>query len=240
MRFIRTVGSVSLLFLFVFALPTWAIDVDTIIQKHIEAIGGKDLISKIQAIRIEGKGSFQGIEAPMTVYQKRPNKVRLEMSIQGMTFVQASNGIEAWWINPFLGKNEPALMPEEQGKNFRENADFISPFLYVKERGYTVKFEGEDDLEGTPVYKVSIKRNDIVEYHYFDKETFLDLKQEVTQKMMDKEVTVENVFGDFNTYDGLVIPTSIETRMNGQTTMFFIVQKVEINPEIDDSIFNMP
>ncbi len=38
---------------------------------------------------------------------KRPNKMRIEFTIQGMTGVQAYDGKTGWSVMPFLGKNDP-------------------------------------------------------------------------------------------------------------------------------------
>jgi outer membrane lipoprotein-sorting protein len=51
---------------------------------------------------------------------------------------------------------------------------------------------------------------------------------------------VENFFGDYKEFSGVMMPTSLETRMNDQVGATIQFEAVEINVEVDDSIFKLP
>ncbi len=177
----------------------WAQTADEIIEKHLQAMGGKDKLKAVQSERLTGKMVMgQGMEAPFTLEMSRPNKMRMEFTFQGMTGVQAFDGKTGWSVMPFMGKTDPEAMPEEEVKRMQEQADMDGLFLDYKEHGRTVELMGKEELEGTPVYKLKVtqKSGDVV-YAYIDAEQFLQLKQAGKTKVRGQEIESETIFGDF-------------------------------------------
>ncbi len=221
----------------------WAQTADEIIEKHLQAMGGKDKLKAVQAERITGKMVMgQGMEAPFTMEMARPNKMRMEFTIQGMTGIQAFDGTTGWSVMPFMGKTEPEAMPAEDAKRMEEQADIDGLLLDYKEKGRQVEYVGKEDLEGTPVHKLKVtQKNGDVVYVYIDAEQFLQLKQAGKTKIRGQEVESETLFGDFKTVDGLVVPHSIEQKAVGMPSgMVMTISKVEINPSLAETRFAMP
>lgn len=221
----------------------WAQTADEIIDKHLQALGGKDKLKAVQSQRMTGKMVMgQGMEAPFILETVRPNKMRIEFTIQGMTGIQAFDGKNGWAVMPFLGKTEPEAMPEEERQAMEEQADIDGLLMDYKEEGRQVEYAGKEDLEGTPVHKLKVTlKNGDISYVYIDAEQFLQLKMVGKRKIRGQEVESEILFGDFKTVDGLVIPHSVEQKMAGAPGgMVMTVSKIEINPGIEDSRFAMP
>jgi outer membrane lipoprotein-sorting protein len=221
----------------------WAQTADEIIDKHLQAMGGKEKLKAVQSQRISGKMVMgQGMEAPFTMEILRPNKMRMEFTIQGMTGVQAFDGTAGWSVMPFMGKTEPEAMPEDEAKIMQEEADIDGLLLDYKDKGRQVEYAGKEELEGTPVHKLKVtqKAGDVV-YVYIDAEQFLQLKQSGKRKVRGQEIESETTFGDFKTVEGLVFPHSIEQKAAGMPGgMVMTISKIEINPGLEDSRFAMP
>jgi outer membrane lipoprotein-sorting protein len=221
----------------------WAQTADEIIEKHLQAMGGKEKLKAVQTERISGKMVMgQGMEAPFTMEMARPNKMRIEFTIQGMTGIQAFDGKTGWAVMPFMGKTEPEAMPAEDVKRMEEQADIDGLLLDYKEKGRQVEYVGKEDLEGTPVHKLKVtQKNGDVVFVYIDAEQFLQLKQAGKTKIRGQEVESETLFGDFKPVEGLVVPHSIEQKAEGMPGgMVMTISKVEINPGVADSRFAMP
>ncbi|HEX3551673.1 MAG TPA: hypothetical protein VIA62_00415 [Thermoanaerobaculia bacterium] len=236
----------TIAWLFVAALTSaaaWAQTADEIIEKHLQAMGGKDKIKAVQSERITGRMVMgQGMEAPFTMEMSRPNKMRMEFTFQGMTGVQAFDGKSGWAVMPFMGKTDPEAMPEEEAKKMQEQADMDGLLMDYKEHGRTVELAGKEDVEGTPAYKLKVtqKSGDVV-YVYIDTEQYMQLKQTGRTKVRGQEIESETVFGDFKKVDGLVFPYSIEQKAQGAPGgMVMTVSKIELNPSVTDSRFTMP
>jgi outer membrane lipoprotein-sorting protein len=221
----------------------WAQTADEIIEKHLQAMGGKEKLKAVQTQRITGKMVLgQGMEAPFTMEMARPNRMRMEFTFQGMTGVQAFDGKTGWSVMPFMGKTEPEAMPDEDVKKMEEQADIDGLLMNYKEKGRQVEYVGKEELEGTPVHKLKVtQKNGDVVHLYIDAEQFLALKQTGKSKVRGQEVESETVFGDFKTVEGLVVPHSIEQKVPGMPGgMVMTISKVEINPTVDASRFAMP
>ena len=131
--------SIVLLLSIVFLLvtPAMAQDLDEIVAKHVEARGGADKISAIESAKLTGTMSLGGgqMEAPFVMKWKRPNKLRFEITLQGMTGIQAWDGESGWAMMPFQGDTSPQPIPEDDAKDIAEQADFFEgPFINSDEK----------------------------------------------------------------------------------------------------------
>jgi outer membrane lipoprotein-sorting protein len=216
---------------------------DEIINKHLEARGGKDKIKAVQTTRVTGKMMLgQGMEAPFTLEQARPNKMRMEFTLQGMTGVQAYDGKAGWAVMPFMGKKDPEPMAADDVKQLEEQADMDGALVDYKEKGHQVESLGKVDVEGTPAYKLKVtQKNGDVSNIYIDAESWLEIKREGKAKMRGQDIETEVIFGDYKAVEGLVLPFSIEQKAKGAPGgMVMTVSKIEINPSVAADRFTMP
>jgi outer membrane lipoprotein-sorting protein len=216
---------------------------DELIEKNLQAMGGKEKTEAVKAIRMTGKMVIpQGMEIPMTIEFKDPDKLRSDATLQGMTMVQAFDGKNGWKINPFMGKKDPEAMSEEEIKQIREQLDTMDLFSKYKEKGHTVEYVGKEDLEGTPVYKLKLTRKSgDISYVYLDAESYLIVKMAGKTKVQDQELESETTMGDYKAVDGVLYSHSWETELKGMPgKMVISFSKIEVNPAIEDSRFAMP
>ena len=97
---------------------------DELIEKSIQAQGGREKIEAVKSARMTGKMAMgQGMEAPIVIETIDPNKFRMEMTFQGMTMVQAYDGKSGWQVQPFMGKTEPEPMNEQDLKAMEDQLD---------------------------------------------------------------------------------------------------------------------
>ena len=218
--------------------------VDQIVQKHTEAIGGDAKIKAIQSVKATGKASLMGgqMEAPVSLQLKRPSSMRMELSLQGKSFVQAFDGTTAWSINPFAGSPDAQKSNDEDTKSARDDADFIEGSLVdYKTKGHTVELIGKEDVEGTAAYKLKVtKKGGTVEYQYLDAQTFLPIKSAGKRKQMGQEIEFESYPSNFKPVNGVMMPYSLNQKANGRAAMALTIDKIEVNTAIDDAIFHMP
>ncbi len=222
---------------------TAAMTLDEIVAKAVEARGGRDAMLAVKTVKITGKVHMpNGMEAPLVWEWKRPNKLRSEVTIQGMTLIQAFDGTTAWMIVPFQGKTDPEEMPKEQAQRMEEQADFDGPFLGGAEKGYKLELVGKVDEEGTEAYKIKVTNKfDDTTYYYLDTDYFLVFKEEGKRTIRGQEIEFESSIGDYKKVGDLLIPFSTESRAKGseqgQSVTF---DKVELNVDLDDGLFTMP
>ena len=98
-------GKTSSILIFIFCLLVPSIaaqQVDEIIAKSIEARGGLNRLKSVQSIESVGTISMHGIISPLTTRIKRPGNLRMDLTIQGQSISQATDGETAWHIMPFM------------------------------------------------------------------------------------------------------------------------------------------
>ncbi len=225
------------------SLPLQAQTVDELIQKNVEARGGLEKLKSVQSLRVTGKMTMgPGLEAPIVLELKRPNQVRMEFVLQGMTGVQAYDGQAGWTLMPFGGRKDPQPMSPDELKDTEEQADIDGPLVDYKAKGHTVELVGKEKAEGTDAYKLKVTlKNGDVRYTFLDAEYFLEIRSEGRRKVRDSEVETETTYGDFKEVGGIVIPHTIEGGIKGAPERQRIVtEKVELNVPLDAARFRMP
>jgi outer membrane lipoprotein-sorting protein len=226
--------------------PVMAQTVDEIVAKHIKALGGAEKLKSIQTKKITGKFSGGGgPEIPFTVEQKRPDKVRLEYTFQGLRGIQAYDGKTGWQINEFGGKKDAELMGEEALKAIQEQSEFDNDFLVdYAAKGHKVTLAGKEPIEGTDAYKLVINlKNGTTQTVYLDADELLEIKSETKRVVRGTETEQENVSGDYKEVEGIMVPFSAEGGPKGSPAtqrQKVTIEKVEFNVPIDDSRFTMP
>ncbi len=228
-----------------FTATSFAQTVDEIISKYIEAKGGYENLKSIKTIRVTGTGTRTEMgmefEFPVVVINKRPNKFRMEATIQGMSLVNAYDGKTAWQIFPFMGDLSAHELTGKEARDLMLNADIDGPLVDYKKKGHKIELIGKEDVEGSETYKlkVTLKNGDVV-YYYLDSEYYVELKISSTAEEQGNTYELDQYFSDFKEVDGILMPHSFENRVGGNTIMTIKIEKVELNVDIDDSIFNMP
>ena len=237
----KKIFALALICLFV-ASAASAMDAKELIKKNHEATGGLDKIQAIKSLSATGKALAQGMEFPFVMKQTRPNLMRLDVTVMGMEMVQAYDGEKGWGINPMMGSQDPQPMGELENKSFKLQSDMDGLLVNYEDKGYTVEYIGEADVEGTPTYQLRLDTHmDIVMDMFFDQEYFLVIKQSSTINWEEKVIESDTYMSDFQEVgDGLIIPFSIETRMGEATINQIVIESMEHNVEIDKSIFVMP
>ena len=223
--------------------PAPAQNVDDIIAKNIKARGGLEKLKAVKSVRMTGHMSVgPGTEAPMVIEMKRPDKLRLDITVQGMTLTQAYDGKTGWQINPFAGSKNAEAMSAEELKEAAEQADMDGPLVDWKAKGHKVELVGREKVEGTDVYKLKVTlRNGNVQFMFLDADSYLDIKGEAKRSVRGTEVESEQTIGDYKEVGGLMIPHSFEGGAKGKPEKQKItVEKIELDVPIEDARFAMP
>jgi len=233
----------TLIALALVAAPLTAQTADDIIAKYVKTVGGMEKIQAVQTLRRTGKFTGGGgFEAAVLVENKRPNKVREEFSLQGMTGVNAYDGTTGWKIEPWQGKKDPEALSEEEMKQIVEEADFDQPLVNYRQKGNTVEFVGMAEVEGTDAYKLKVTlANGDVRYYYMDTDYYVPIKIEMKRMIRGAEQEFDMSLGDYKEVAGWYLPYSFETGPKGsQERQKITFDKIEANVPMDDGRFKKP
>lgn len=213
---------------------------EDVLKKYFEATGQEKLLT-VNSIKASGKMVQGGIEIPFMQMTKRPDLVRIEGTFQGLTFVQTFNGKEGWNLNPFAGSTTPQPFTDDQMKSTRYQADMDGMLWNWKEKGYTVTMEGNEDMEGTSCFKVKLATKDGDSFtYYIDSDSYMMLRTNSKIKVQGNDSESDSYYGNYMQVEGLSVPGKVDVKVNGQLVITMITDKVEINSELDNSLFEKP
>lgn len=214
--------------------------VEEVIDKHVAAMGG-DKYSGIKGIKMEATAQIMGMDLPSTTTIMQGRGMRSETTVQGSAIVQAIDGDKGWMINPMTGQTGATALPEDQVKMSVGQLDLTGLYNY-KAKGHKAELMGEEKMEGAPVYVVKVDMaNGATATHYISKDTYYILKSVINTEVQGQAVEVKTNFSNFKQVDGVTFPFTTEMEspaMPGVMTM--MVNSVQVNPTVDESIFAMP
>ena len=216
--------------------------VDEIIAKHITAMGGADKLSKLKSVAIIANMEVMNMEMPVKITVVQDKGFRTETTVQGMTIVQATDGVKGWMINPMTGDGKPVELPKEAVQQYASQTDLTGLYNY-KQKGHQLTLEGEQDLDGAKVYKiVATLKNGAKQENYISKDTYYLLKVVATVSANGQNVTTENVQSNFKQVDGIIFPFSSELTTSAMPGAKVVnkIESVAVNTKIDEGIFAMP
>jgi hypothetical protein len=218
--------------------------VDEILAKNFAAKGGLIKIRAVQSMRITGKITIgPGMEAPAVIEQKRGDKLRMDITFQGMILTpMALNGSAGWKLMPIQGNPNPEALSPEEMKDAVEQADIDGFLIDYKTKGHTIEYLGKEKVEGTDAYKLKVTlKNGDVRTVFIDTDSSLEIKIEAKSSRRGAEIEGDTILGDYKEVDGLVFAHSIDSGQKGAPGRQMItITKIEVNPKLDDARFVMP
>jgi hypothetical protein len=187
----------------------------SIIDRHIEAVGGRKAILSHTSSHATGTMTVAGagITGVLDVYSAKPDKSLVKINLGGIGDVfEAFDGIHAWSVSPMTG---PMLT---QGKELEEkkfDADFYSD-LHEEGRYASMKTVEKTTFEGRPCYKVSLVKKDGGEdVDFYDVETGLKAGAVVTRESQMGPMSVTQVHSDYKKFGGLLMATTLKQTAMG-------------------------
>src|ERR1700719_3253342 len=190
---------------------------DEIVTKALAARGGVSRIKAVHSQRITGTINFgAGADGPFLVELERPGKMHIEVTVQGQTLVRSYDGKSTGWIfNPFTENKTVQPMTAEDISNISDESDFDGPLVDYKQKGNLIALVGKEDVDGKPAYRLKLtnKKGEMRSY----------------------------IFHDYRDVDGLQFAFEIDSDAPGTgQAQQIIADKIEVDPQMDESHFGKP
>jgi hypothetical protein len=210
--------------------------VDELVAKNLQARGGLDKIKAAQTLKMVAHLNSQGMDLPMTLYAKRPNMTRKELTIGQQKILFVFDGTTAWQINPLQASTEPIVVSGPELEVIRQESDFDNPFVDYRARGYAITNVGTETVAGRPLHHLKLTKNGMTQDCYLDVETGLEVKT-VNQSPMG---ALEQEFSDYREVQGLKLPFMVRTLQNGVPVAEIKIESIDVNTPIDEALFKKP
>jgi hypothetical protein len=203
-------------------------DAREVIQRHIEAIGGREAVMAHSSRHVTGTMSMPstGLTGSFEMFEAKPNKAVMRMTLPGLgEFNEGFNGEIAWSINPVAG---PTLLEGRQLEEKKLDADFFGDLNFEK-RYASMKTVERVDFDGRSCYKVQLVRRDGGEdVQFYDLATGLRAGSIVNRETPLGSMNATIVEADYKRFGKVLYPTKLtNTAMNQQQVL--IVENVRFD-----------
>lgn len=210
---------------------------DEIVKKYTEAnmLGN---LANLKTIKITANMSMQGMEMPMVLWMKNPDKIKSITTFNGQDMIQVFDGQKGYIVSPMTGSSEPVEMtPEQVKQTLRSN--MFQNFLanYFKDGNLTLV--GEENVNDKPAYKIkaAVEGGTIIDL-FIDKNSYLLVKTSTTANVNGMNITMDSYPSDYTITNGLMIPMKTTTSAQGMDIQINFT-KVEVDVPMADSIFKI-
>jgi outer membrane lipoprotein-sorting protein len=211
---------------------------EEIMDRSIEALGGATALARHHNSLMKGKMSVSGVEMDATIYTAEPNlSYTLFESPMVGKMESGCNGEVAWDLSVMQGASV------KEGEEL-EKALFDAVFnaeLRWRDRYTSVDVQAEEDIEGTPCYRVVLTPTvgDTITA-YVDRETWLTVKTETVLNASMGSISIVSCLSDYREVDGVMVPFKMDVVLMGAQNMTTTMDSVEFNVEFPEEIFDVP
>lgn len=208
------------------------------IVKKFSQANKQDKISSLSTIKISARMSMMGMDLPMEMWMKKPDKIKTVTSLSGQQMISAFDGTKGYTINPMTGSSTPVEMSAEEIKQTQNNNMFKNILdNYLKEG--KLNLVGEENVNNSPAFKIKAELDGgISSVLFIDKVSYLMTKNISTINQNGVTMVVESYPTDYKEIGGIILPMKTITSAQGmEMTLYF--DKVEVNIPMDDSIFKL-
>jgi hypothetical protein len=216
-------------------------NVDDIISKHIDAMGGKDKLASLQSVYEEVNNSMMGNELPSKVWIANNTGYRMEMDMMGSKMIFAVDKDKGWSINPMGGSTDPQPLPDEAVKTFASRMQLGGVFFNYKDRGYSATLLGQDTVGGKTTYKIKLSKSGEPDAtYYIDATTYYIDKASTTTFVNGASAQQDIMFTSYKkTPEGYIFPGGYTMELP-MGELVAVINKVVVNQPIDPKLFQNP
>ena len=217
------------------------------IEKNAAARGGVEAWQRLTTMAWTGyvESAVQGRKLPFLLEQKRPNMTRFEIVNDGQRSIRLFDGKSGWKLRPNPANGRPELSNySEDELSFARGAQVINgPLMDYVAKGAIVTVSGHGQAEGRYAYILDVKMPSGGNHRiWVDAETFLEVRHDrQVRGGLGQLGAVTVIFRDYREFEGVKIPTRIETGAGvGTSANKLVIERVALNPELEDRMFARP
>jgi hypothetical protein len=219
----------------VLALNLQAQTVDEIINKHVDAIGGKEKLGQVKSVYFESTLEVMGNQAPVTEYLLEGKGFKSVTDFNGSSIIQCYTDKGGWQVNPMAGIADPQVMSNDMYQGGKTSIYVGGALHDYAAKGYKAELAGKDGGN----YKIKLTDSGGESTYFIDTATYFVTKAIVKGEAMGQPADLTSTFSDYKKTDfGIVLPYSFAMDL-GAFSLAFSLKKVEVNKEIDPKIFEM-
>jgi len=210
---------------------------DEIVKKYTAA-NKLDNVANLKTIKITANMSMAGMEMPMVLWMKNPDKIKSVTTINGQDMIQVFDGEKGYMVSPMTGSTEPVEMTPEQVKQTLRSSMFQN-FMTNYFKNGQLALAGEENVNDKPAYKIkaTVEGGTVIDM-FIDKSSYFLVKTSTTTQANGMTINMDSYPSDYTETSGVMIPMKTTTSAQGMDILINFT-KVEVDTPMDDGIFKI-
>lgn len=216
-------------------LPT----VKEVLDKYVTALGGRAAYVKAKTRSAKGTVELVPMNVKGTIesYAAAPGKYYMKLTLNGIgDILDGYDGTTAWQINPLTGNRTKA---GDELAQVKLSTDFYREInldkIYQK-----IEVTGTEKVGDRDVWVVVATPAGLSpETFYFDRQTGLILRSDVTAVSPEGNQKTNTFYEDYREVDGVQVPFKMRTQLP-QFELVMTFTEVKTNAPVDEKVFTKP
>ena len=208
-----------------------------VIDNYIKALGGKEVLLKVNSVLSEGKMQVMGQAIPVVIKQLAPNKELLELRMGGQVVMrQVFDGTTGFQVQ--MGQKSD--MPADDVKEKKASKGIFGQ-LYYAENGDKLEVKGIEKIAGADAYVLYVltasgdKRTE-----YYDVKTGYHVKSIAIKKEKDIERETVTEMGDYKKVGDIFLAhklTITTPTPDGSQEIVILIDSIKLNDGVTEADF---
>ena len=211
-----------------------------VVDRYVEAIGGRDAIMEYSSSMATGKMEVvgQGLSGSMTIYGAAPSStlVIVDFTAVGLESRTGYNGEVGWSTDAMTG---PRLLLAGELQQLAEESDFYSD-LHESAGIASMEVLEQVEFAGHSTYKLKVVYASGREtFEYYDVDTGLRAGAEGVHESLMGSLNVVTIVEDYQQFGNVMVPTRMTQAFGPGQTVVVTIERVEFG-NVDPEIFALP
>lgn len=196
-----------------------------IIDKYVDAIGGKAKIATINTLKQKASGEVQGMQISQVIQVDKAQGKALQLTLMGPQEIARMTITREKVVANSMGQEQE--LPAPMAEAMKSVLDIV-PEASFASNNTKLTLDGISKVNGEDAYKVIVEQGELKSTDYFSVASGLKLKSE-------SAVSGEISYSDYKEYDGVKFPSVITVNSPQMpVTLTMTIEENLINPTLTE------
>ncbi|WP_350286459.1 pitrilysin family protein [uncultured Croceitalea sp.] len=201
---------------------------ENVIEKYLEAIGGKDKLEAVESYAMVAEAEMQGMKLELEMKKTSKNQFMQDVRMMGNSMQkQVIDGDRGY----MMAQGQRKDLTEEEIKALKEESAAFPELNYLVAGNITL--EGIEAVGDKKAYKLKITDEKTV---FYDVESGLKLQEVQVQEVQGQTMQQNMRLSDYKDVSGILFPFKLSQTM-GPQKFDFIVKEIKVNDGVTPADF---
>ena len=211
------------------------VDAKQLVEAYLGAIGGREKLDAVKSMDQTYSMDFQGTPLIARMVQSE-GKFYQSVSMQGMNLQKQVYDGEKGIMEQ---QGQVAPLEGEDLVGAKEQA-YLFPERKYNSVGYVIEVKGVEDVNGKSCYKMVVTDpTGDKTTEFYDKETFLKVKEIKVEMTEGQAVTTITEYSDYKAVDGIMVPHTLSISGPMPMPMVMKATSIKVNAPVDPMLFKI-